>query len=321
MKICVVGVGAIGGTLAAHLIRSGQEVTLVDVNPQILEAARGEGLKIIYPKTSCACTEKPQEFVTKPVAAVDDFSQVGAVDVVFVCVKTSLQNKIAQGLKESWPAGAICVSFQNGIDAEEPLAQVAGRDHTLRVVVNYASGGFSQGTFQMNWINPPNYIGALNESREHAEKVAEILNAANLSSEVVDDIKKFAYQKTVLNAALCPICSLTEITMAEAMANEDICELVRKILEEARAVGEKIGWTFESSIEDWIGYLSKGGAHRTSMFADLEQGNPTEIMFMNSKICEFGRKVGIATPYNNAITWTVLGKEQIAINKKRGNDK
>lgn len=309
MRIGVIGAGPVGGILAAGLARAGNEVCLVDVDARILSAAKGEGLRIAGP----AAEKIAGPFTVRPADAVSDISKAGTLDVVFVCVKTTVQEAVAATLKKVWSPGTILVSFQNGIDPEEVLAEVAGRDNTLRAVIYYAGHVVKPGTYEVNFFNPPNFVGALTEKGLRPSKaIAELLSEARLTTAAVDDIKKRAYEKTALNATLCPICVLTGLTMGEAMAVPDIRKLVREILGEAWAIAGKMGWTFERTMDDWMRQLEAGGAHRTSMAEDMSAGRKTEISFMNGKICEYGEKLGVPTPYNNAMTWAILGKERSA---------
>jgi len=315
VRVAVVGVGPIGGILSAHLLRAGNEVVVVDIIDQILERATKDGLQVSGP----AADKTWGPFEAKPTAAVKHVRDAGPVEAVFVCVKTTAQKPVAESLQGSIPEDAIVISFQNGIDPEDLLAQVVGAERTLRVVVNYAGNAVEPCVYKMNWFNPPNHIGALTPAgRPHAEKIADLLNSARLTTDVVDDIKKFAFEKTALNATLCPICALTGMTMGEAMADPDTRKLVLEILKEARAVGEAYGWTFEHTLDDWMRYLEAGGPHKPSLAVDLDAGRPTEIYYMNGKICEHGRRLGIPTPYNDAMFWTVLGKERKVRGKLAG---
>lgn len=307
LSVSVVGVGPIGGILSAHLAQSGVDVVVVDIIEPLIEKIKSDGICITGP----ASDKTYGEFKTRVKDASTSFKVLDKTDIVFVCTKTTVLDAVVDSLKPVWEKGRVLVSFENGIDPEEKLAEVAGRGKTLRVVVNYAGNAVEFGVYKMNWFTPPNYIGALTEDgRGDAIKVAEMLNRAKLTTEVVDDIKKHAYEKTALNATLCPICALTGQTMGEAMADEDSRKLVVEILKEARAVGEACGWSFEHTLDDWLGYLQKGGPHKPSMAVDLDAGLRTEIMFMNGKITEYGRKYGIPTPYNDSMVWSVLAKER-----------
>ena len=320
MRICVLGAGAIGGILTTHLVHAGMDVVVVDIADEVIRCALGDGFHhhCTAEQIPCACgPNRPGEYQAKPVAAMAEFADVGPVDIVFVCVKTSVLPKVIDAIRPHWPEGATCVSFQNGIDPEEDLAEMAGRDHTVRVVVNFSARIEHSGDYAMNWFHPPNLVGPLcDEGKPRAEEVARLLSKARLVTRVADDIKKAAFEKTTLNASMCPVCALTDLTMAEVMGFEPTRKLVVALLEEARQVGEAMGWTFDNTIDDWQNYLRGGGGHRTSMHADLSAKQPTEILLMNGKICQHGQRLGVPTPHNWAMTWAVLGKEKVAIRKR-----
>ncbi|MCX7703418.1 MAG: 2-dehydropantoate 2-reductase [Planctomycetota bacterium] len=314
-RVGVIGVGPIGGILAAHLAKSGVDVVAVDVIEPLIKKIKEGGIRVTGP-----ATEKTYgEILVRLKDATTSLDALKEAETVFVCTKTTVLDSVVKSLKRVWQEGKTLISFQNGIDPEESLSEVAGRENTLRVVVNYAGNAVEDGVYKMNWFNPPNYVGALTkEAKRKAEKIAKLLTSVKLLTEAVDDIKKYAFEKTALNATLCPICALTGQTMGAAMANEDSRRLVVEILKEARKVGEAMGLKFEHSLDDWLKYLSAGGPHKPSLAVDLEAGRKTEIDFMNGKIVEYGRKFGIPTPYNDSMLWSVRAREnQILSSKER----
>jgi len=78
MRIAIVGAGAIGGYLAARLIRSGAPVTVIARGAN-LAAIRGAGLTLRLPDGS--------EETARPELATDDLASAGPHDVVIVAVK------------------------------------------------------------------------------------------------------------------------------------------------------------------------------------------------------------------------------------------
>ncbi|MBT3236451.1 MAG: 2-dehydropantoate 2-reductase [Bdellovibrionales bacterium] len=307
MRIAVIGAGPMGGILAANLINRGLDVSLVDLNPQIKEQVEKSGLAIVGE----AATKMQGELQTAPVTVASDLAELGEVDLVFVCIKSTFLHQLIPVMEKCWRSGTVVVSYQNGIDTEDMLAKVAGDDHTLRVVINYAGQMNSPGIYQVNWVTPPNYLGGISElaTATHGQRVAELLNGAGIECKLVDKIKQFAFEKTVLNTTLCPICTLTGLTMGEAMELDATSSLVRVMLEEARVIGEHLGYQFKGSINQWMGYLSVGGNHRTSMAEDINAGRCSEIAFMNGKICDYGELLGVQTPYNNTMRALILGRE------------
>lgn len=50
--------------------------------------------------------------------------------------------------------------------------------------------------------------------------------------------------------------------------------------------------------------------NRVSMLQDVEAGRPTEVGNLNEVIVSGGRRFGIPTPYNEAVSWLVRGVEE-----------
>jgi 2-dehydropantoate 2-reductase len=96
------------------------------------------------------------------------------------------------------------------------------------------------------------------------------------------------WHKTILNAALSPLCAISKLTMKEAMNDPDTHEIVERIILEAQEVAKA---------ED-ITYLGNAGNHFPSLAVDLMNKRETEIDYMNGKIVEYGRKHYIRTPLN-----------------------
>ena len=77
MKVCVVGAGAIGGLIASGLARAGHDVCLV---------ARGAHLEALCARGLTLLSGAKREVFR--LRASDDPADLGAQDVVFICLKT-----------------------------------------------------------------------------------------------------------------------------------------------------------------------------------------------------------------------------------------
>jgi 2-dehydropantoate 2-reductase len=52
------------------------------------------------------------------------------------------------------------------------------------------------------------------------------------------------------------------------------------------------------------------------MLIDLEAGRRTEIDSINGKIAEYGRRAGVATPYNEALLALIKAREKTAKDRR-----
>ncbi|UCF11661.1 MAG: 2-dehydropantoate 2-reductase [Thermoplasmatales archaeon] len=301
----IVGIGPIGSIMATHLVKAGHNVTLVDILKDHLDEIKKNGLILIGFK------EMKVSFPGESICYSIDEMRGRNIDVVFISVKASILPKVLPMLKKVTMPGTTFVSLQNGLDAEDFIADFFGKENTLRIVVNYAGSIIDNGKVKMSFFNAPNYIGMIDPSAEEkAKKLAEIITSADLETAFTTEIKKYEWEKTILNTALSPVCALTRRTMKQMMEFEETRDLVEAILREGIEVAEANDIYFDSGfLEHCIGYLNKAGHHKTSMHVDIERGSPTEIGFINGKIVKYGKLKGIPTPYNSTIVSLIRGSE------------
>jgi 2-dehydropantoate 2-reductase len=129
VKFTVIGAGAIGGTVAAHLARAGHDVLLCDADPAHVAAVRERGLQIIGPVE--------QFTVHAPAVTPEDLPQ-HLSGVVLVAVKTQHTAAVAELLRGRLADDAVVVSLQNGLTADV-LGAAVGRDRLIPCFVNFGA--------------------------------------------------------------------------------------------------------------------------------------------------------------------------------------
>ena len=304
-KFAIIGAGPIGGTMGAHLKKAGHEVILVDILRDHLDEIERNGLGI------CGFKEMAVPFPAESLCySVDELAGKN-VDIIFISVKASIMPRILPDIEKVAGENSTFVSLQNGLDTEDFIADAFGSRNTLRIVVNYAGNLVANGLVRLSFFNAPNYIGMIHPDAEgKARELADIITDAELATEFTSEIKKYEWEKTILNAALSPVCALTRRTMKQMMELDYTRELVRAILVEGIEVAEANGIFYGPDfMPHCMGYLDKAGHHKTSMHVDIENRSPTEIGFLNEKIVEYGILKGIGTPYNSAIVALIRGAE------------
>ncbi len=305
LRFAIIGAGPTGGIMGAHLAKAGHDVTFVDILKDHLDEIKRSGLSIT------GLREMTVRFAEDNLCCSIDEIAGKDIDAFFISVKASVLSKILPMMERVSRPGTTFISLQNGLDTEEYIADVFGKENTLRIVVNYAGNLIDNGKVWMSFFNPPNYIGTIDPSAEaKARTLADVITAADLETAFTPEIKKYEWEKVILNAALSSVCALTRRTMRQMMGFEETRNLVKEILREGIGTAEANGIHFEPGfLEHCLDYLDKAGHHRTSMHVDIERGNPTEIDFINGKIVEYGRAKGVPTPYNSTIVSLIKGAE------------
>jgi len=310
-QIAIVGAGAVGCVLAAHLTDAGVDPIICDVNTEILEAVRLDGISITGVRSLEA---HPGRIVT----SIEDFAD-DPPDIIFLAVKATALPLIAHSIGGFYRKGMTVVNWQNGIDIERVISDEIGPEPVVRAVVNYGCSLVGPGRAELIFEQPPHCVLELAaSSREKAEEIAELLTSCGLETERAENLNSMVWRKTIMNASLSPVCAMTGANIAAVMQDLYASELVDNLIKEgvrvARANEISLGWDFYRWAKK---YLLQAGPHKPSMANDLQAGRLTEIDFINGKIVEFGNYAGIDTVYNRTMVSLVKTLEKTGAMKSK----
>ena len=302
-SFAVIGAGPVGCIVAAFLAKGGYEVTLCDVVPDLLKPALDPGIII-------EGAEDIRQKVAKTCTTIDELAEHDP-DVIFITVKANALPLIASAIEGFYHDGMYIVSWQNGIDTELELAKILSKVPVMRAVVNYGCGLVGPAHVHIPFHHPPHYIQELDSaSSREAIVIAEALGKCGLDTDHTDQIISMVWRKTVMNAAMNPVCAMTGLTMSRAMNDPIVYQivdaLVKECLKVSRANEINLGWDYYSQAME---YMRSAGDHKPSMLMDIEAHRRTEIDFMNGKFVEYGKRAGIETPFNQTLWALVKGLE------------
>jgi len=302
-SFAVIGAGPVGCIVAAFLAKGGYDVTLCDVIPKLIKPAIDPGIII-------EGAENLQQVVKRTCTNIDELADIKP-EVIFITVKANALPLIASAIQDFHQEGMYVVSWQNGIDTELELAKALGEKAIMRAVVNYGCGLLGPAHVRMPFHHPPHYIQELDqESKSAAVVVAESLTSCGLTTDHTDQIISMVWRKSIMNACMNPVCAVTGLTMAQAMNDPIVFQIVEALAKEcvkvARANEIDLGWDYYPKA---IEYMRNAGDHKPSMLMDIENKRITEIDFINGKFVEYGEQAGIETPYNITLRSLVKGLE------------
>ena len=303
MKICIIGTGAMGSVYAGLLAAAGNEVWAVDRWADHVEAIRQNGLKI----------DGKSGKRTVLLNATMDTADVGSCDLVIIATKAADVAQAAESAKATLGQGTAVLTIQNGLGSSERVAAILG---TQRVIIGIA-GGFGASIKAPGHVHHCGmefvHLAEVNDpATPRLEKVATIWRNAGFSVKTYDDLDQLTWEKLICNVCFSGTCALTEMTIGEVLKEENAWEVASGCAAEAfqvaRAHGVPIGF------DDPIDYARNFGARipeaRPSMLLDLLAGRPSEIDVINGAIPVQGKKLGVPTPFNTAVSALVRAKER-----------
>jgi 2-dehydropantoate 2-reductase len=309
--IGIIGAGPVGGILAAHLTSAGHAVILADAWKEHIERIHTTGLHIMGREEMWA---RPAHLLTS-IGDLDAF----APEFVFICTKAcdldTVLKEMSDALKRS---EAVFVSFQNGIDTEEVVAERIARHRVLRGVVSYAGILVGPGEIRKSFFTPPNYLGWLDTcGAEPCQDVAAVLSAAGLATEATKDIGRYVWRKAILNSCTMSIAAITGMNMREMIDFPPTAQLVDLLLQESVTVAAAYGYDYGPGFVDSVrDFNQHAGPHKPSMRVDIENGRRTENPFLIRRIAEYAERKGIPAPLHRTVANLIDALEKRALESR-----
>jgi 2-dehydropantoate 2-reductase len=309
-RVCVVGAGAIGTFLGAHLARSGSEVSAL-ARGATAAALRAHGFRL----------EEGGAVLTAPVRVAEGTSGLGPQELVVLTVNGPSLPGLADQVRPLLGPDTVVLTAMNGVpwwffqglggphdgapvravDPDGRLAAAIPIRHVIGCVVHATCSvrepglvrhGFGRGLI----VGEP--AGGVSA---RVRALADRLTAAGFETTVSERIQADVWYKLWGNMTMNPMSALTGATCDRLLDDPLVERFTLAIMAEAAAIGERIGCPIRQSGEDRNAVTRKLGAFKTSMLQDVEAGRPLEIDALLSAVSEIGRRVAVPTPNTDAL--------------------
>ncbi len=322
MKICIFGAGAIGGYVAAKLAQTDVDVSVVARGPH-LDAIQEKGLTLL---------EDGENPKTVPIRASDNAADLGPQDYVFITLKAHSVPAVVDSMQPLIGDETTIVSGVNGVPwwyfhklggpyEGTRLASVDpgnvqwdgfGPDRVLGCVVYPAAEVIVPGSIKHIEGNRFSLGEPDGSKSSRAAKLSAALSAAGLRAPVRPRIRDEIWLKLWGNLSFNPISALTHSTLDVLCTDQGSRSVARGMMLEAQEIGEKLGVKFPIDVEKRLDGGAAVGAHKTSMWQDLELRRPMEIDALVTSVQELGQLTGISTPIIDTVASLVKLRAKIA---------
>jgi 2-dehydropantoate 2-reductase len=310
MKVAVMGAGAVGGYLGARLQDGGADVHLIARGPH-LDAVRQRGLTIVTPEG---------ERSTSRVQATDDPASIGPVDFVLFLVKSYDTDAAARRLAPLLGEGTAVLSLQNGVDNEERIGAMIGRDRVLGGAAYILAAIESPGVVRSN---PARLVLGELEPGPPSERVLRFVDAANaaggIDAHASENVLLTKWEKYTLLVAFSAVTAATQLTVGDIRASEAASAMLRSIMTEAWSIGRALGVPLA---DDHVAkahalVLAQRDDEGTSLRHDLLTGHRMELEALQGTLHRLGRETGIPTPWTDAAyailqPWAIRNERSLA---------
>ena len=312
MKIAVMGLGAVGGLMAARLAMAEFEVCAL-ARGATLTAVRAHGLRLVA---------GGEEKATR-LAASDDARTLGPQDLVIVALKGPALAAAAASLQPLLGPQTIVMPAMNGVPwwfldaapADAPLGdrRLASIDPDGRVAASLPIARVLGCVVHLTCSSPePGLIRhgfgdrlivgePCGGDSARVKGVCAALARAGFQAEASTDIRQAIWYKLWGNMTMNPVSALTGAESHHIIDDPLVLAFMLGTMEEARRIGARIGCVIEQSGEERMAVARELGAFKTSMLQDSLARRPLELDALVGAVHEIGTRLEIAMPNIGAL--------------------
>lgn len=301
MKIAVLGGGAMGALYGGYLSRK-NDVTIVDVNADLIQKVTADGLKITEPDGSCA--------VYHP-AITGNTEGMSPVDLVIVFVKAMYSESALAANRALIGANTYLMTLQNGSGHEDVLCRFVDRAHCIIGTTQHNSavtgmGEIRHGGSGMTHIGSP----AGNDAR--LEEIADAFTQCGLAADCTENVQKLIWEKMFTNVSASVLTGVLQVPLGYIASNESAWAVCEALIREAVAVaaGEGLEFDAQEKIAEVRAVCEKSPNGLTSIYADLKNGRRSEVDTISGSVVRASDRNGVPAPTHRAMVNLVHAMEK-----------
>ncbi len=326
VKIGIIGAGSIGSLFGGYLASIHSDESPLEI---IFFGRRNHALAIN--KAGLRLTAAGEDLFLKNIKvyeSANDFmvsSEIGKFykfDYLFLTTKTYDTERTMIQFKNLIESSKWFIILQNGIGNEALIKEYCNKDKIIRIItshgallenfghVRHTGVGFTKIGF--GYLKPTNENDTnYGRAEESLLFLKNLLSAGGLQTELVEDIIKCSWEKVFVNIGINAIGALTGLKNGQLLENNSLRKLMEKVVKEALEVAheKQIDLSNRDYVELMYSVAKKTYNNKNSMLQDVLKGKPTEIDFINGRIVEFGKKLGIEVITNELLTVLIKGLE------------
>ena len=311
MKICVVGAGAIGGFLGTRLALDRGNAVAALARGTTLVSLRDHGWRL----------KQDGQLLSAPAAAAsDDPHDLGPQDLVVLALKAQALPALAPSLAPLLSPDTLVMPAMNGVpwwfsagvaalgarplESVDPGGAIAAALPLECVIgcVVHASVAATEPGVTTHRMGRGLIVGEpRGGDSARVARLGEILVRAGFEVTCSPRIRYDIWYKLWGNMTMNPVSALTGATTDRLLDDALVRTFCARAMQEAAAVGARIGCDVRESADDRQAVTRKLGVFKTSMLQDVEAGRSLELDALVGAVREIGQRVGVATPMIDAL--------------------
>ena len=297
-RVGILGAGAQGTLFGWHLAAP-SDITFLDVRPELCATLERDGVQLVGEPS-------------RRVRATVDAPMLFGSEVLFVFVKAGDTLRALRPFAGQLNPSTAIVTLQNGLGNEEAIKTALGTSVALVIGATTEAAVVVADGIARRIGEGRTVVGSAGATAPMVEAVATLIASAGLAARTAYDIRPHVWGKLIANAAINPVGALLDRENGVILQDDDAAALARAIALEAATVAQESRikllfadpWSYVREI------VQQTAGVQSSMASDLAAGRRTEIDQINGALVAAGRRVGVPTPYNDAMVRLIKARER-----------
>lgn len=298
MKIVIVGGGAIGRLFGSSLARGENEITLLDVDNEVVNAMQDDGIGVMT-----SGSDDPDMVTPVPVTAITDAKLVTKCDLVLLMVKSFATRVATQSVAHLINDDCPLLCVQTGLGNIAVMEQIVPRKHII-AGFTFMSGTALGGSKVRYGREGKTYIGELDgQISERVQNIANVFEASGITTQVSARIIGRLWCKVIVYSAINPLSSILKVPNGCLTGKMESITLMKRLLDEGKAVADAMGidLVYTDLYELLFEACQRSANNLSSMLQDILNERQTEIEAQNGAICRYAAEYGVAVPTHQAM--------------------
>ncbi len=320
-RVLVMGLGGIGGIVAAHLLEQGIDVVPVSTNKTIRDTVNTAGFWV---------SGDGETRIVPGLAAEEPPIDGRGFDYVLLATQPPQVEIAARSSIGALADDGVMVVFQNGL-CEERIAKMVGKDRVIGAIIAWGASMVGPGRYQRTssgGFTVGRMGGRIDERCEELSTMLECIGPVQTTS----NLRGARWSKLAINCAISAIGTVGGDRLGNLLAHRFVRRLALEVMSEvvdvARVEGvtlEKVAGTLDleklaltptdraangsaSLVTKHAILLAVGARYRrlrSSMLSAIERGRRPAVDYLNGEVVTRADKHGIAAPANAALQRTI----------------
>jgi 2-dehydropantoate 2-reductase len=294
-KILIAGAGAVGSFYGGLMAHAGYDVTLL---------ARGKHLQAMQESGELKYNSVKHGKLSVNINATDKTEEI--FDIIFLCAKSHDTAKTCADLKNNLKADGCIVSFQNGVENPEIIAQIFGDSRTVAASLYIGSAIEPAGTVYHTALGNCIFGSWSEDPEKFIPMLQEIFDNSKIEAVSSENIREVLWNKLIWNIAYNPLSALTGSTCGPMIKSEVLYPLMEgMVLEVVKAAETKGVIISEEKWKKTIAHKDSLERYKTSMLQDVEKLRSPELDGILGAVIRALESVGEKAPYCEAVYRTL----------------